>query len=65
MCSNLATNFFFSDIFSFLFGMGVGGVAFALMSFILAKLQSCSVAVSNQIPSDVFVYEETAHSISV
>lgn len=31
------------------------GVVFALMSFLLAMLQSCSVAVSNQIPSDVCV----------
>lgn len=28
------------------------------MSFILATLQSCPVAVSNQIPFDVFVYDE-------
>lgn len=35
-------------------------VAFALMSFILATLQSHSMAVSNQIPSDVFVYEENS-----
>lgn len=35
------------------------------MSFILATLQSRSVAVSHQIPSDVFVYEETAQSVSV
>lgn len=31
--------------------------ALALMSFILAMLQSCPVAVSNQIPFDVFVYD--------
>lgn len=35
------------------------------MPFILATLQSCSVAVSNQIPSDVFVYEESAQSLCV
>lgn len=52
----------FSAILFFLF---VFWVLFALMSFILAMLQSCSVAVSNQIPSDVFVYEETAQSLCV
>lgn len=31
--------------------------ALALMSFILAMLQSCPVAVSNQIPFDVFVFD--------
>lgn len=50
MCYNLATNVFLPFLFLFF-----GGVVFALMSFLLAMLQSCSVAVSNQIPSDVCV----------
>lgn len=59
MCSNLATNVFLPFLFFlvwFVFFLFFW-VAFALMSFILATLQSCSVAVSNQIPSDVFVVQ--------
>lgn len=56
-CYQCFSAFFFLSLFFW--------VAFALMSFILATLQSRSVAVGNQIPSDVFVYEETAHSVCV
>lgn len=48
--------FFFSFFCSWV-GRGFA-FALALMSFILATLQSCPVAVSNQIPFDVFVYDE-------
>lgn len=61
MCSNLATNVFL-PFFFFLF---LFWVAFALMSFILATLQSCFVAVSNQIPSDVCVRGNSPISLCV
>lgn len=51
----------FTMFLPFVFSPWVGrGFAFALalMSFLLATLQSCPVAVSNQIPFDVFVYDE-------